>query len=197
MGSCIDPPKVTDPAEQIRLLSELRNEVLMTIKESETKISKAKTDMQEINEKMKQIENDLRQNQYSYSETEKLQKAQNVLELKTDYQRVNKSLELFNANHTNFKNSLQMIESKINEIKNNEILKIQVEVIDGIGDTDPTPVLRKNYEHQLEQQKKDEEMLNLLKSGNNVLNPSLPTADDLLKQILLGNGTTDGAPPAY
>ena len=197
MGSCIDPPKVTDPAEQIRLLSELRNEVLMTIKESETKISKAENDMQEINEKINQIENDLRQNQYSYSETEKLQKAQKVLELKTDYQRAQKSLDLLKANKTNFENSLQMIESKINEIKNNEILKKQDDIIDKIGNTDPTPILRKNYEHQLEQQRKDEETLNLLKSGNNVLNPGLPTADVLLKQILHGNGTTDGAPPAY
>ena len=197
MGSCIGTPKVTDPAEQIRLLSGLRNNVLTTIETNKVKISRAEKEIQEIDDNMKQIENDLRQNQYSYSETEKLQKAQKVLELKVDHQRAQKSLDLLKANKTNFENSLQMIESKINEIKNNEILQIQNKVFDGVGNTDPTPALRKNYEHQLEQQRKDEETLNLLKSGNNALNPGLPAADVLLKQILLGNGTTDGAPPVY
>jgi chromosome segregation ATPase len=142
---CLTSPKVTDPAEQIRLLSGLRNNVLTTIETNKVKISRAEKEIQEIDDNMKQIENDLRQNQYSYSETEKLQKAQKVLELKTDYQRAQKSLDLLKANKTNFENSLQMIESKINEIKNNEILKKQDDIIDKIGNTDPTPILRKNY----------------------------------------------------
>ena len=91
MGSCIGTPKVTDPAEQIRLLSGLRNNVLTTIETNKVKISRAEKEIQEIDDNMKQIENDLRQNQYSYSETEKLQKAQKVLELKVDRQRAQKS----------------------------------------------------------------------------------------------------------
>ena len=195
MGSCIDPPKVTDPAEQIRLLSGLRNNVLTTIETNKVKISRAEKEIQEIDDNMKQIENDLRQNQYSYSETEKLQKAQKVLELKVDRQRAQKSLDLLKANNTNLKNNLSMIESKIEEVRNNQTIQGQVDVMGTIGNTDPTAALQKNLQDIMRQQQKDEEMLRVLNSGNNAVSAGMGTADDVLKQIL-GSGT-GGAPPAY
>jgi predicted RNA-binding protein with EMAP domain len=195
MGSCIGTPKVTDPAEQIRLLSGLRNNVLTTIETNKVKISRAEKEIQEIDDNMKQIENDLRQNQYSYSETEKLQKAQKVLELKVDRQRAQKSLDLLKANNTNLKNNLSMIESKIEEVRNNQTIQGQVDVMGTIGNTDPTAALQKNLQDIMRQQQKDEEMLRVLNSGNNAVSAGMGTADDVLKQIL-GSGT-DGAPPAY
>ena len=195
MGSCIDHPKVTDPAEQIRLLSGLRNNVLTTIETNKVKISRAEKEIQEIDDNMKQIENDLRQNQYSYSETEKLQKAQKVLELKVDRQRAQKSLDLLKANNTNLKNNLSMIESKIEEVRNNQTIQGQVDVIGQIDNADPTAALQKNLQDIMRQQQKDEEMLRVLNSGNNAVSAGMGTADDVLKQIL-GSGT-GGAPPAY
>jgi predicted RNA-binding protein with EMAP domain len=195
MGSCIDPPKVTDPAEQIRLLSGLRNNVLTTIETNKVKISRAEKEIQEIDDNMKQIENDLRQNQYSYSETEKLQKAQKVLELKVDRQRAQKSLDLLKANNTNLKNNLSMIESKIEEVRNNQTIQGQVNIMGQIDNADPTAALQKNLQDIMRQQQKDEEMLRVLNSGNNAVSAGMGTADDVLKQIL-GSGT-GGAPPAY
>ena len=192
---CLTSPKVTDPAEQIRLLSGLRNNVLTTIETNKVKISRAEKEIQEIDDNMKQIENDLRQNQYSYSETEKLQKAQKVLELKVDRQRAQKSLDLLKANNTNLKNNLSMIESKIEEVRNNQTIKGQVDVIGQIDNADPTAALQKNLQDIMRQQQKDEEMLRVLNSGNNAVSAGMGTADDVLKQIL-GSGT-GGAPPAY
>ena len=192
---CLTSPKVTDPAEQIRLLSGLRNNVLTTIETNKVKISRAEKEIQEIDDNMKQIENDLRQNQYSYSETEKLQKAQKVLELKVDRQRAQKSLDLLKANNTNLKNNLSMIESKIEEVRNNQAIQGQVDVMGTIGNTDPTAALQKNLQDIMRQQQKDEEMLRVLNSGNNAVSAGIGTADDVLKQIL-GSGT-GGAPPAY
>ena len=192
---CLTSPKVTDPAEQIRLLSGLRNNVLTTIETNKVKISRAEKEIQEIDDNMKQIENDLRQNQYSYSETEKLQKAQKVLELKVDRQRAQKSLDLLKANNTNLKNNLSMIESKIEEVRNNQTIQGQVDVIGQIDNADPTAALQKNLQDIMRQQQKDEEMLRVLNSGNNAVSAGMGTADDVLKQIL-GSGT-GGAPPAY
>jgi len=192
---CLTSPKVTDPAEQIRLLSGLRNNVLTTIETNKVKISRAEKEIQEIDDNMKQIENDLRQNQYSYSETEKLQKAQKVLELKVDRQRAQKSLDLLKANNTNLKNNLSMIESKIEEVRNNQTIQGQVDVMGTIGNTDPTAALQKNLQDIMRQQQKDEEMLRVLNSGNNAVSAGIGTPDDVLKQIL-GSGT-GGAPPAY
>ena len=192
---CLTSPKVTDPAEQIRLLSGLRNNVLTTIETNKVKISRAEKEIQEIDDNMKQIENDLRQNQYSYSETEKLQKAQKVLELKVDRQRAQKSLDLLKANNTNLKNNLSMIESKIEEVRNNQTIQGQVDVMVTIGNTDPTAALQKNLQDIMRQQQKDEEMLRVLNSGNNAVSAGIGTADYVLKQIVVSG--TGGASPAY
>ena len=188
-------PKITDPAEQIRQLNNLRNNVLTTIEINKVKISGQEQQIQEIDEQIKQLSNDLVQNQYSYSETEKLQKAQKIVELKTDRQRAQKSLDLLKANNENLKNNENMINSKIEEIKNFGTMNEQNKLMGQLADTDPTAALQQNLRDIMKQQQKDEEMIRALNVGNTAANSGVGTADDLLKQ-LLGSGTA-GAPPAY
>jgi predicted RNA-binding protein with EMAP domain len=192
---CLTSPKITDPAEQIRQLNNLRNNVLTTIEINKVKISGQEQQIQELDEQIKQLSNDLVQNQYSYSETEKLQKAQKIVELKTDRQRAQKSLDLLKANNENLKNNENMINSKIEEIKNFGAMNEQNKLIGQLADTDPTAALQQNLRDIMKQQQKDEEMIRALNVGNTAANSGVGTADDLLKQ-LLGSGTA-GAPPAY
>lgn len=192
---CLTSPKITDPAEQIRQLNNLRNNVLTKIEINKVKISSQEQQIQEIDEQIKQLSNDLVQNQYSYSETEKLQKAQKIVELKTDRQRAQKSLDLLKANNENLKNNENMINSKIEEIKNFGTMNEQNKLIGQLADTDPTAALQQNLRDIMKQQQKDEEMIRALNVGNTAANSGVGTADDLLKQ-LLGSGTA-GAPPAY
>ena len=192
---CLTSPKITDPAEQIRQLNNLRNNVLTTIEINKVKISSQEQQIQELDEQIKQLSNDLVQNQYSYSETEKLQKAQKIVELKTDRQRAQKSLDLLKANNENLKNNENMINSKIEEIKNFGAMNEQNKLIGQLADTDPTAALQQNLRDIMKQQQKDEEMIRALNVGNTAANSGVGTADDLLKQ-LLGSGTA-GAPPAY
>ena len=192
---CLTSPKITDPAEQIRQLNNLRNNVLTTIEINKVKISGQEQQIQEIDEQIKQLSNDLVQNQYSYSETEKLQKAQKIVELKTDRQRAQKSLDLLKANNENLKNNENMINSKIEEIKNFGTMNEQNKLMGQLADTDPTAALQQNLRDIMKQQQKDEEMIRAWNVGNTAANSGVGTADDLLKQ-LLGSGTA-GAPPAY
>ena len=192
---CLTSPKITDPAEQIRQLNNLRNNVLTTIEINKVKISGQEQQIQEIDEQIKQLSNDLVQNQYSYSETEKLQKAQKIVELKTDRQRAQKSLDLLKANNENLKNNENMINSKIEEIKSFGAMNEQNKLMGQLADTDPTAALQQNLRDIMKQQQKDEEMIRALNVGNTAANSGVGTADDLLKQ-LLGSGTA-GAPPAY
>ena len=192
---CLTSPKITDPAEQIRQLNNLRNNVLSTIEINKVKISSQEKQILEIDEQIKQLSNDLVQNQYSYSETEKLQKAQKIVELKTDRQRAQKSLDLLKANNENLKNNETMINSKIDEIKSLGTMNAQNQLMGQIGDTDPTAALQQNLRDIMKQQQKDEDMMRALNTGNKAVNSGVGTADDLLKQ-LLGSGTA-GAPPAY
>ena len=192
---CLTSPKITDPAEQIRQLNNLRNNVLTTIEINKVKISGQEQQIQELDEQIKQLSNDLVQNQYSYSENEKLQKAQKIVELKTDRQRAQKSLDLLKANNENLKNNENMINSKIEEIKSFGTMNAQNDIMKKIADTDPTAALQQNLRDIMKQQQKDEEMIRALNVGNTAANSGVGTADDLLKQ-LLGSGTA-GAPPAY
>ena len=187
--------KILDPEEQIRQLTKLKNDVTTTIETNDIRISGIQQQIQEINEEIKQLENDIVQNQYSYSEAEKLQKAQKIIELKTDLQRAQKAFDLLNPNNENLKNNITMINSKIQEIETNRITKMENDIMTKIGDTDPTPTLKKNIEYIMEQIEKDNKIIEMLNNGNKAINPDVGTAEDILKQTL-GNGTA-GAPPVY
>ena len=187
--------KILDPEEQIRQLTKLKNDVTTTVETNDIRISGIQQQIQEINEEIKQLENDIVQNQYSYSEAEKLQKAQKIIELKSDLQRAQKTLNLINPNNENLKNNITMINSKIQEIETNRITKLENDIMTKIGDTDPTPALKKNIEYIMKQIEKDNKIIEMLNNGNKAINPDVGTAEDLLKQTL-GNGTA-GAPPVY
>lgn len=187
--------KILDPEEQIRQLTKLKNDVTTTVETNDIRISGIQQQIQEINEEIKQLENDIVQNQYSYSEAEKLQKAQKIIELKSDLQRAQKTLNLINPNNENLKNNITMINSKIQEIETNRITKMENDIMTKIGDTDPTPALKKNIEYIMKQIEKDNKIIEMLNNGNKAINPDVGTAEDQLKQ-LLGNGTA-GAPPVY
>ena len=187
--------KILDPEEQIRQLTKLKNDVTTTVETNDIRISGIQQQIQEINDEIKQLENDIVQNQYSYSEAEKLQKAQKIIELKSDLQRAQKTLNLINPNNENLKNNITMINSKIQEIETNRITKMENDIMTKIGDTDPTPALKKNIEYIMEQIEKDNKIIEMLNNGNKAINPDVGTAEDILKQTL-GNGTA-GAPPVY
>ena len=187
--------KILDPEEQIRQLTKLKNDVTTTVETNDIRISGIQQQIKEINEEIKQLENDIVQNQYSYSEAEKLQKAQKIIELKTDLQRAQKAFDLLNPNNENLKNNITMINSKIQEIETNRITKMENDIMTKIGDTDPTPALKKNIEYIMEQIEKDNKIIEMLNNGNKAINPDVGTAEDLLKQTL-GNGTAF-APRVY
>ena len=187
--------KILDPEEQIRQLTKLKNDVTTTVETNNIRISGIQQQIKEINEEIKQLENDIVQNQYSYSEAEKLQKAQKIIELKTDLQRAQKTFDLLNPNNENLKNNITMINSKIQEIETNRITKMENDIMTKIGDTDPTPALKKNIEYIMEQIEKDNKIIEMLNNGNKAINPDVGTAEDILKQTL-GNGTA-GVPPFY
>ena len=194
---CLCPPKQGIP-EKINQLERLRNSVLSTIEVNKVKMETLENKIQQMDSEIKEGENDLRQNQYSYSEQEKKAKAKKLFDLQKDRQRAQKSLDLISANTENLKNNLSMIESKISELKNYAQLKEGDDVMKGLGDIDTGEMLQKNIQDIMRQQGKDDEQLRILEGGNRVVNDGLGinSADDYLKQILGGNGT-DGAPPAY
>ena len=86
---CLSAPK-EDP---LVVLGRVRNNLLTQIELNRIKIEKKEKNIQDLDNQIKQLENDLKQNQYSYSDTEKKQKARQIMGLKKDLLLEEKSLE--------------------------------------------------------------------------------------------------------
>ena len=187
---CSSPPNTKESIqEKISKLRQLKNSVSSSIEINKSKIQKIEEEIQRLDTAIKVGEDDLRQNQHSYSEQEIKLKGKKLFDLQKDRQRLQKSLNLTSANNENLKNNLAMIESKIDELTNYIQLHAGDKVMKEIGNIDTGDALQKNIAEVLRQQQIDDEQLGILEAGNRAANAGLGinNADDYLKQILGGN----------
>lgn len=176
-------------------LNKLRSQIMSTIEINKIKIEKAEKDIQDLDAKIKQGENDIKQNQYSYSDQEKKAKVQKLMSLQKDRLRAETNLNKLNAYTEALKTNLSAVESKIEEIRNNQQFKEGNEIMNQIGDLDTGDILQQNIQNMMRQQQEDMQNLRLLENGNNAINSGLgiKNEDEYLKSLL----GTAGAPPAY
>ncbi len=176
-------------------LNKLRSQIMSTIEINKIKIEKAEKDIQDLDAKIKQGENDIKQNQYSYSDQEKKAKVQKLMSLQKDRLRAETNLNKLNAYTEALKTNLSAVESKIEEIRNNQQFKEGNEIMNQIGDLDTGDILQQNIQNMMRQQQEDMQNLRLLENGNNAVNSGLgiKNEDEYLKSLL----GTAGAPPAY
>ena len=176
-------------------LNKLRSQIMSTIEINKIKIEKAEKDIQDLDAKIKQGENDIKQNQYSYSDQEKKAKVQKLMSLQKDRLRAETNLNKLNAYTEALKTNLSAVESKIEEIRNNQQFREGNEIMNQIGDLDTGDILQQNIQNMMRQQQEDMQNLRLLENGNNAINSGLglKNEDEYLKSLL----GTAGAPPAY
>ena len=176
-------------------LNKLRSQIMSTIEINKIKIEKAEKDIQDLDAKIKQGENDIKQNQYSYSDQEKKAKVQKLMSLQKDRLRAETNLNKLNAYTEALKTNLSAVESKIEEIRNNQQFKEGNEIMNQIGDLDTGDILQQNIQNMMRQQQEDMQNLRLLENGNNAINSGLgiKKEDEYLKSLL----GTAGAPSAY
>ena len=176
-------------------LNKLRSQILSNIEVNKIKIEKAERDIEALDSKIKEGENDIRQNQYSYSDLEKKTKAKKLMDLQKDRSRAETSLNKLTAYNDALKTNLAAVESKVEEIRNNQQFREGNEVMNQIGDLDTGDILQENIQNMMAQQQKDMQNLRILEQGNNAINSGLGIKDeDEYLKSLLGTG---GAPPAY
>ena len=176
-------------------LNKLRSQIMSTIEINKIKIEKAEKDIQDLDAKIKQGENDIKQNQYSYSDQEKKAKVQKLMSLQKDRLRAETNLNKLNAYTEALKTNLSAVESKIEEIRNNQQFREGNEIMNQIGDLDTGDILQQNIQNMMRQQQQDMQNLRLLENGNGAINSGLgiKNEDEYLKSLL----GTAGAPPAY
>ena len=176
-------------------LNKLRSQIMSTIEINKIKTEKAEKDIQDLDAKIKQGENDIKQNQYSYSDQEKKAKVQKLMSLQKDRLRAETNLNKLNAYTEALKTNLSAVESKIEEIRNNQQFREGNEIMNQIGDLDTGDILQQNIQNMMRQQQEDMQNLRLLENGNNAINSGLgiKNEDEYLKSLL----GTAGAAPAY
>ena len=176
-------------------LNKLRSQVMSNIEINKIKIEKAEKEIQDLDTKIKQGENDIRQNQYSYSDLEKKSKVQKLMSLQKDRLRAETNLNKLSAYTEALKTNLSAVESKIEEIRNNQQFREGNEIMNQIGDLDTGDILQENIQNMMRQQQQDMQNLRILENGNNAINSGLgiKNEDEYLKSLL----GTAGAAPAY
>ena len=187
--------KSTVKEDPIVRLNKLRSQEMSTIEINKIKISKLEQDIQNFDTQIKQGENDIKQNQYSYSDLEKKAKVKKLMEYQKDRQRAQTNLDKLSAYNETLKSNLSNVESKIEEIRNNMQFREGNEIMNQLGDLDTGDILQENIQNIMRQQQQDMQNLRILENGNNAINANLgiKNEDDYLKSLL----GTAGAAPAY
>ena len=173
-----------DIPTKINKLTMLKGKMLSTIEINKVKIEGMQKKIENLDSQIKQGENDLVQNKFSYSETELKTKAKQIYELKKDRQRLEKQVETSTAYNDNLKNNLSKIENKIEELRNAGTIMEGNDVMNGMDDLNTADILQKNIEGMMREDHNQDENLRILKNGEQAMNE------------VLGKGT-NGAPPAY
>ena len=195
MGCCFEQKVKEDP---IIKLTKLRSQIITTTEFNKVKIEKLEKDIKDLNDQIKLGENDLRQNQYSYTDLEKQNKAKKLLELQKDRQRATKNRDSLSAYNETLKNNLATIEAKIEEIRNYEQIKGGNDIMEQIGEIDTTGALQKNIQNIMIEQNKQTKIIETMQIGDAAINAELgiKNEQDYLKSIL-GSGGNGGTPISY
>ena len=156
---CTAPPK-EDP---INKLNRVKNNLMSQIEINRIKIEKKEKNIQVLDNQIKLIENDLKQNQYSYSDTEKKAKARKVIELKKQLLLEQKGLEEASTYNETLNNNKNTIESKIEEIRNMKVISQGNIALENAGDTNAADVLQNNVERVMREQQERDQKLAILK----------------------------------
>ena len=184
-----------DIPTKINKLTMHKGKMLSTIEINKVKIEGMQKKIGDLDSQIKQGENDLVQNKFSYSETELKTKAKQIYELKKDRQRLEKQVETSTAYNDNLKNNLSKIENKIEELRNAGTIMEGNDVMNGMDDLNTADILQKNIEGMMREEQNQDENLRILKNGEQAMNEGLGNFDDYMNS-LLGKGN-NGAPPAY
>ena len=181
--------------DAVSKLTSLKGRVMTTIQVNDIKIAKSVKELEKIEAAIKQGENDIKQNQYSYSDSEKQTKVKKLIDLQKDRAREQKSLDALRTYNETLKNNLTMLNSKIEEVRNAQQIKEGNDLMKELGSLDTGETLRQNIENVMMENQRQEDNIKIMQNGNNALNSDLgiQNPDDYLKSLL----GTAGAPPAY
>ena len=179
---CLCTPK-EDPLE---ILGRVHSNLLSQININKEKIEKRDKTIKDLDNQINQLENDLKQNQYSYSDTEKKQKARQIMGLKKELLLEEKGLEEARTYNETLNNNKNTIESNMREVKNMETIEKANEALEKLREIERknAEILQRNVETIIEEQMKREQLIEIMTEGNDAFydNLGFKNEEDYLKK---------------
>ena len=156
------------------------------IEDNKIKIAQLEKDIANYDAKIKQAEDDLKLNQYTYSPLELKTKSEMVLDIIKDRQRAQRTLDNLRTFNETHKNNLAMVDNKYEEERNTQQIKENNTLMKNLSDSNTADTLQKNIENVIKEKEKQDENKKILDAGNNYINSDLgvQSPEDYLKNLL-------------
>ena len=163
-----------------------KRDLTMQIENNHLKLLNLEKEIEEIEDKISEGENDIRLNQSLLNENELRNKAKKLVELNRDKQRNIKSLEYILTINETLKNNLESIDKKIIEYQNMPFLNRANNIMDSNRIEDNAQILANNTNTLLKQREEEEKIQKLLEEANKAYlgNEYLKNEEEYLKNLL-------------
>ena len=172
------------PQQQIKKLTQLKSKLLTNIKINEIKIENSENIISDFSKQITDMENEIKQFQYSLNEEEKLSKAKKAIGLRNDKSREQKNFDILYTFNESLKNNLQTINNKIEELKMYINVKDANKIIKELGIIDTNQTFMDNANMILLEGEKSEELIKKAEDGNSLINEGISIPKEYLNQIL-------------
>ena len=165
-------------------LKKLQNLLNSEIKNKEKEIREVQEDLKLIEIEIKKLEKVIK-NLPKDDESQRDSKIQKLKDYLYEKERKKIKLKYLDSFNQILKDNLNNIEIKLMKLKNKENLERINTLINDVGDVSTKEDLENNINILLKEKKNDNEEIQILESGNRVLNPEIETKiDEYIKNLL-------------
>ena len=179
---------ISKKVKTIRKLEETKRNLKVQILDYQIKNEYREKELTKLEMEKQQLEFDIVENQKSMSKIEQKNKARILLEKMKDSKRKEREIKHMTILSNTLKDNLQFIESKLEEIQNEQNIKEVNLVLEEIGKMDLDKIYTNNYNMLLNNKEKDQANIKVLKEGNDKYlsnnDDIVESADDILKRLL-------------
>jgi len=181
-------PSSSKKIKTINKLKEIKRNLKIQILDYQLKMDYKRKELTKLEMEKQQMEFDIQENQKIMSKIEQDNKARILLEKTKESKKKEREINNMTILSNTLKDNLQFIESKIDEIENEQNIKEVNLVLEEIAQMDLDKIYNNNYKLLLNNKEKDQANMNDLKKENDLYlsekDEIVESPDDILKRLL-------------
>ena len=181
-------PSSSKKIKTINKLKEIKRNLKIQILDYQLKMDYKGKELTKLEMEKQQMEFDIQENQKIMSKIEQNNKARILLEKTKESKKKEREINNMTILSNTLKDNLQFIESKIDEIENEQNMKEVNLVLEEIGKMDLDKIYNNNYKLLLNNKEKDQANMNDLKKENDLYlsekDDIVESPDEILKRLL-------------